>query len=241
MAGDGKIDCYFDIASLYSYLTILDLFRNRSLLNANNVQVELHPVLLGAINAGSGNRPPWTLPAKAKYGIFDAKRSVARFPGLQIKFPHDLMTLGHTVLPQRSLHFIKANYPNPVYEATILHLLRLFWSPPENVNLTVAENVRKALLDVQVDGEKVFDDKQVGEILQKAGEKEWKDKLKNTTQEALDRGAFGAPWLWVTNSEGKGEPFFGSDRFAFVYKFLGVPFQDVQLLPPGGKRNGAKL
>ncbi|KAK3985535.1 glutathione S-transferase kappa 1 [Cladorrhinum sp. PSN332] len=232
MAGGGKIDCYFDVASLYSYLVVLDLLRNRSLLDAHNVRVEFHPVLLGAINAGSGNRPPWTLPAKATYGIFDANRSVARFPGLQIKFPDDLMTLGHTVLPQRCLHFIKSNYPAPALEATILHLLKLFWSPPENVNLTVAENVRKALLGVKVDGKAVFSENQVGEILQKAGEKEMKDKLKNTTQEALDKGAFGAPWLWVTNSEGKGEPFFGSDRFAFVYRYLGVPFQDVQLLPP---------
>jgi hypothetical protein len=27
------------------------------------------------------------------------------------------------------------------------------------------------------------------------------------------QGAFGCPWFWVTNSEGKSEPFFGSDRY----------------------------
>lgn len=46
-----------------------------------------------------------------------------------------------------------------------------------------------------------------------AVEKEWKDKLLANTQKALDLGAFGAPWMWVRNGEGKEEPFFGSDRY----------------------------
>jgi glutathione S-transferase kappa 1 len=68
-----------------------------------------------------------------------------------------------------------------------------------------------------------------------------KDLLTATTQEALDRGAFGAPWLWVTNEEGKSEPFFGSDRFHFVYQYLGLPFQDITLLAPGETSTSAKL
>lgn len=49
----------------------------------------------------------------------------------------------------------------------------------------------------------------------KAGtEKEWKDKLTANTQKVLDQGAFGAPWMWVQNSNGKEEPFFGSDRYS---------------------------
>jgi hypothetical protein len=53
----------------------------------------------------------------------------------------------------------------------------------------------------------------VAEILKAASEKEWKDKLLANTQRALDLGAFGAPWFWVRNWEGKEEPFFGSDRY----------------------------
>lgn len=33
------------------------------------------PVFLGGINVGSGNKPPWTLPAKANYGQFDIERA----------------------------------------------------------------------------------------------------------------------------------------------------------------------
>lgn len=53
----------------------------------------------------------------------------------------------------------------------------------------------------------------MAEILKAASEKEWKDKLLANTQKALDLGAFGAPWFWVRNGEGKEEPFFGSDRY----------------------------
>ena len=53
----------------------------------------------------------------------------------------------------------------------------------------------------------------MAEILKAASEMEWKDKLLANTQKALDLGAFGAPWFWVRNGEGKEEPFFGSDRY----------------------------
>lgn len=54
-------------------------------------------------------------------------------------------------------------------------------------------------------------------------DKRWKEELTAKTQEALERGAFGAPFFWVvkTDTEGQGttveeEPFFGSDRYVFT-------------------------
>jgi len=83
---------------------------------------------------------------------------------------------------------------------------------------------------------KLFTEQEVKEIMQAAGSEEYKNILKKTTQEALEKGAFGNPWLWVTNEKGESEPFFGSDRFHFVYQFLGLPYRDVTLLPPGGEK-----
>lgn len=51
-------------------------------------------------------------------------------------------------------------------------------------------------------------------------------------------------------TKGRGNPFFGSDRFHFVYKHLGLPYRDVEVLANGDdpkwgklwrKENGAKL
>ena len=69
----------------------------------------------------------------------------------------------------------------------------------------------------------------------KAADKEWKDMLLSNTKDALDQGAFGAPWMWVRNYEGKEEPFFGSDRFHFMWEFLGLPWTDLGILPKGSE------
>jgi len=42
------------------------------------------------------------LPAKAKYGTYDAKRSIARFPGLVVSFPKDLMAVSKTTVVSTS-------------------------------------------------------------------------------------------------------------------------------------------
>jgi glutathione S-transferase kappa 1 len=61
--------------------------------------------------------------------------------------------------------------------------------------------------------------------MRKATEKEWKGTLTSNTKTALDKGAFGAPWIWVTNAQGVAEPFFGSDRFHFMWEFLGLAWE----------------
>ncbi|GJC86450.1 glutathione s-transferase kappa 2 [Colletotrichum liriopes] len=180
-------------------------------------------VLLGAINAAS---------AKAKYGNFDARRSSVRLYGAQ-----------HDGSPLRVLHFIKANYSDAVYQTAWHWFLHCFWEPP-NANLTKPDVLAKTLADAprQYPGDtrdRLFSEADVKKILEGAATQEIKDSVKAKTQEAIERGAFGAPWFWVVNDEGKGEPFFGSDRFHYMYEYLGVPYQDIAILPPQGK--SAKL
>lgn len=64
-------------------------------------------------------------------------------------------------------------------------------------------------------------------ILEAANTAEYKQKLLDNTEEALKAGAFGAPWFTVRNSKGEETPFFGSDRFHFMYQFLGLPTNDM--------------
>lgn len=53
---------------------------------------------------------------------------------------------------------------------------------------------------------------------------EVKNRLKDLTSEALNDGAFGAPWWKITNSKGETEVFFGSDRWDHVFEFIGEEF-----------------
>ncbi len=45
-----------------------------------------------------GNKPPWTLPAKARYLTHDARRSCERAGKPEITPPKDLMAMAMTVL-----------------------------------------------------------------------------------------------------------------------------------------------
>ena len=76
------------------------------------------------------------------------------------------------------------------------------------MNITVTEVLHEELTKLML-----FSPNEVDDIMAAAETKEWKDRLLANTQEALDKGAFGAPWFWVRNAEGKEEPFFGSDRY----------------------------
>ncbi|RDL39355.1 putative Glutathione S-transferase kappa 1 [Venustampulla echinocandica] len=221
----GHIDCYIDCVSPYTYMALTHLRKNRELLLSHGVTIEYHPIFLGGVNVGSGNKPPWTLPAKAKYGKFDLTRSKNHHGLLKIEAPPFFPPL--SLLPQRSLCYVKATFPPEVYEETYVHLFEKLWTAPNQVDITQPDNFLAVL-----EGFGKFSKKEAEDILKAAGEKEWKDKLLENTQKALDLGAFGAPWLWVRNSDGKEEPFFGSDRFHFIWEFLGLPWQDIQILPP---------
>ncbi|KAH6681441.1 putative glutathione S-transferase kappa 1 [Halenospora varia] len=229
----GHIDCYLDCPSPYSYLAFLYLLKNRELLLSHDVTVDFVPFFLGGVNVGSGNKPPWTLPAKAKYGSFDTARAL-KYHGRtgEIATPSFFPPL--TILPQRALCFIKSAYPPSTFESTYLSLFKAMWTPPNQVDITKPDLLKQELGKLSW-----FSAEQVDEILQKAGEQQWKDKLSENTKIVLDQGGFGAPWFWVRNGEGKSEPFFGSDRFHFMWEYLGIPYQDIAILPKGSKK--AKL
>ena len=88
-------------------------------------------------------------------------------------------------------------------------------SKPENLSQLLSEH---------------FDDQQVKEIMRLMATKAYKDKLTEMTKEALERGAFGAPWFWMKNDQGKEEPLFGSDRWAYMFRFMGVDFEDLKIV-----------
>jgi len=217
----GKIDCYLDCTSFYGFLAFKYLLRNREILKSYDVEIEFHPVFLGGINSLSGNKPPWMLPAKAAYGSFDGDRAKKYFGAQDIRTPEFFPIL--SILPQRAMLYIKAHYPVAKFEAAFYSLFPALWVPPQS-DLSKPDNLHAVLLQN-------FTSTQADEIIRGAGTPEFKQQLTDTTKMVVEKqGAFGCPWFWVTNSEGKSEPFFGSDRFHFMWEFLGLPWQDIKLL-----------
>lgn len=82
---------------------------------------------------------------------------------------------------------------------------------------------------------------EVRAILEAAASPQYKNALTEATAGVLEMGAYGAPWFWVVpdrktegdqaESQAEGEPFFGSDRFGHMWRFLGVPFRDTEIVP----------
>ncbi|KAJ2906877.1 DSBA-like thioredoxin domain-containing protein [Zalerion maritima] len=254
----GKLDVYLDIASLYSYVAFAYLQQHTSELAAHGVEIEYHPVLLGAINASTGNRPPWTVPAKASYLKHDASRSLSRVSlPPSTAMPPDFMARANTLLPLRCLTYIKYNFPPPpsstsppsrdkhpqngseTFVAALAQLLKSFWI--DHSDLNDPSVLSSALLSATSNFAPVFASPgQVAQVVSAAqSDATLKAKVKDRTREAVEeKGAFGAPWIWATNDAGKGEPFFGSDRFHHVYLHLGVPFTDVTIVPPASRAPG---
>ncbi|KAF5693332.1 glutathione S-transferase [Fusarium globosum] len=209
----GRIDCYLDIVSFYSYVGYADLRQNMSKLAAHGVQVNFIPVFLGGIMQTSGNRPPWVLKAKGKYLARDSFRAAERLGVPYQGSPPDIVAIAKTVSPLRALHFIKENYPESTYLAAIRYLFHKIWLPP-HVNLAEDEKLIAALKEAtdELDGgtgKKLFSDEDVEKIMN--GRESMKERVKALTGEAVQKGAFGAPWLIVTRDDGEWEAFFGSD------------------------------
>ncbi|KAI1151373.1 thioredoxin-like protein [Nemania diffusa] len=235
----GKIECYLDIASYYSYIAFVQLQQNKDLLTQNGIEVEIHPFLIGAVNVGSGNRPPWLVPAKAKHSKYESKRTAAAIGLKNLSPPGDLMESGKTLVPMRALTHIKSAFPVEVYTAAFAYLFHAFWTLHKVPNgIPVLGEVLSEipaqfrLATPTPSPKKLFTPEQVAQILDAVSGAEVKAALKARVDEALARGAFGAPWIWATDAQGRSEPFFGSDRWNCVYEFLGLLYQKMQLLPP---------
>ncbi|KAK7556737.1 DSBA family oxidoreductase [Phyllosticta citricarpa] len=214
-----KIDVYIDCVSAYSYFAILYLLKNRQALAEHEVEIEFHPVFLGGINAGSGNKPPWTLPNKAKYANFDMARAKAYFGCPKMKTPSSFPIL--SLLPQRALTYAKRNLPTEKVEKAFLEFFVAMWE--QDLDLSKPELLLEVL-------SRVYSGPEAKEIVDATSNPEVKKLLNETTQKTLDMGAFGCPWYLVRNAQGAEEPFFGSDRFHYMWMFLGLPWRDIGIV-----------
>lgn len=96
----------------------------------------------------------------------------------------------------------------------------------QQLDISVPANLSKTL-------SKIFTEVEVREILQATADPKIKEELTKTTARAVEElGAFGCPWFWVRNGKGEEEPFFGSDRFHYIWEFLDIPHKRLEL---GGK------
>ncbi|KAK7496800.1 hypothetical protein BaRGS_00012009 [Batillaria attramentaria] len=210
MTGRKVVELYYDVVSPYTLFAFETLCRYRG---HWNMDLHLKPFLLGALFKGSGNQPPATNPNKAAYMMADWPR-LAKYFDVQLKQPAnfwEVIVKRGTLIPQRFITAVDMKHPE-LAEKVARECWQRIWF--EDVDATEPDSLRAAAEKAGLSKD-VIDD-----ALARMTAPEVKDRLRAYTQEALDLGAFGAPFI-VAHVNGKKEIFFGSDRFPVMAMVIG--------------------
>jgi len=189
-----ELEFFFDVGSPYSYLAATQL---EALGLRTGATVRWRPFLLGAVFKATSNHMPAAVQAKAMWMLSDL-RNWANHYGVPFTFSSRFPL--NTLLPQRFLSAAVLDKGEQGIAPLALALFEAYWVHDRDIsNPQVAGAVAD---EVGLDG---------NTLLALASQAPAKDALRATTDEAVARGAFGAPSFFV------GERlFWGNDRLDFV-------------------------
>lgn len=192
-----SVEFFFDFGSPTTYLAWTQLPR---ICADAGAELIYRPMLLGGVFQATGNASPIEVPAKGKHVMLDLQRFAKRY-GVPMTFnPHfPINTLGL----MRGAVAVQLRQPER-FDDYVKTIFQAMWVDAQNLgDLAVLGKVLAAGgFDPQA-------------LLALTGEQEIKDALKATTEEAVKRGAFGAPIMFVGD-----QMFFGQDRLDFVREAL---------------------
>ncbi|SER92917.1 2-hydroxychromene-2-carboxylate isomerase [Halopseudomonas bauzanensis] len=190
-----KVEFYFDVGSPASYLAWTQI---TGLAQRHDAELAYKPMLLGGVFKATGNSSPATVPAKGRYTREDFQRYARRYavPFQQNPFfPINTMQLMRGAAAYLGTdRFVP--YVNAVFQA--------IWVDQQDMG---NPEVVAAVLSRHG-----FD---MAELQQKINDPVVKDQLRQITEEAIERGVFGAPTFFAGD-----EMFFGQDRLEFVEEAL---------------------
>ena len=189
-------DFYFDFVSPYSFLAHKEI---RKIENRENIRIRYNPVLLGGLHNLHGIKAPAFIPAKAKHMIRDCKL-IAERKNIKFKF--------NSYFPIKSLNLMRgvlvAEEDN-IKNYYIDNIFNTIWQDGLNMNDEII--IEKVLKNLSVNP-KTFTLRSTSSLI--------KDTLRKKTNEAYQKGIFGAPTYVVNN-----KIFWGQDRIEFALNEAG--------------------
>ena len=195
---DHKIEVFWDVGSPYTHLAIgqLEAIKKRS-----GIPVQLRPFLIGGVFKASGNSPPGMLPAKAKYMMHDLMRW-RNFLDLDLKLPSEGTPFPiNSLLPMRVAMLCETRGNGQAFCEAVF---ASYWGRGEDVsNVEILSQVIEAVGLAPA------------ETLEAAISSENKAALRANTEEAIERGAFGAPSMFVGD-----QLFWGNDRIGLMLDYI---------------------
>ncbi|XP_010786726.1 glutathione S-transferase kappa 1-like [Notothenia coriiceps] len=213
MTSKKVIELFYDVVSPYSWLGFEVMCRYRTVWN---IELKLRPTFLGGIMQGSGNKPPGLVPNKFLYMTKDLNR-LSEYFNVPLRSPSDPFEAMFQKGSLNAMRFVtavqeKGKGGDEQVERVSRELWRRIWY--EDKDITEPASLSEAGIKAGLS------DSEIKELLELSNSKEIKNKLKSSTQNALDYGAFGFP-LVVCHLNGKPEMFFGSDRFELMAHCIG--------------------
>ena len=197
-AGKAPIDFYFDFSSPYGYFAS---YRIDDLGQRHGREIIWRPYLMGAAMKRTGSKPLVQREMIGEYAQRDIARSARRYG-------------------------IAFNPPPPPFPLASIAPCRAFYWLADRDPLQARDFARRVYAALFVDGRNISEVDVVVELAASAGAhtdetrsalelQAVKDRLRQETDAAIERGVFGSPFFIVD-----GEPFWGNDRLDEVDKWL---------------------
>ena len=192
-----SVEFYFDLGSPYSYLAY---YRLLQMAEQQEIQIVYKPILLGGVFKATGNRSPIEIPVKGAYSILDMQRWAEYYQipmQMNPHFPMNTLTLMRILTGVQLLHLEK-------FEQVLKLLFDAMFGTPQNLNepTVLAEVLKPSGFSVE-------------DIMSMVQSEVVKQKLITETEQAIQRGIFGAPTFFVGD-----EMYWGQDRLHFVEQAL---------------------
>ncbi len=192
-----RVEFFFDLGSPATYLAYTQL---PGICEQTDSQLIYRPMLLGGVFKATGNASPATIAAKGRYMFLDLSRYATRY-GVAFRLnPHFPI---NTLLLMRAVTGMQMQHPERFLDF-IDCLFRALWVDGRNLNdpAVVATVLAEHGFDAQA-------------VLALTADDAVKNALKDCTDEAIRRGVFGAPSMFVGD-----QLYFGQDRLDFVREAL---------------------
>ena len=190
-----QVEFFYDFTSPTAYLAWTRL---PAIAQRTGAKIIYRPMFLGGVMQTTGNRPPGTLPQKARWMAEDLQRWAKKYNTPYNLNPHFPMM---TLMVQRAAQ----EWVNrPDFDKYLAAIFNAAWRDSKNI-------ADKAVL-TEVLSAAGFSPEEFFAATENPANKE---KLKATTDEAVARGVFGAPTFFVGD-----EMHFGQDRLDFVEEAL---------------------
>jgi 2-hydroxychromene-2-carboxylate isomerase len=191
------MEFFYDFVSPYSYLASTRVEAESRRVGG---EVRFRPFLLGGVFKATGNRAPIETAAKGKHMWVDLQRWAKRL-GVPFAVP-PAFPIASILALRSALATEKQGRLVPFTHA----VFRAYWA--EGQDIASPEVLSALVASVGLEGPAIV-----------ASAPEYKAALAAQTQEAVDRGAFGAPTFFVPTPSGE-DMFVGNDRLELAVEAL---------------------